>query len=210
MMKRYLCLALLLLAAACAACTAEPVSSGTLTPISDGGMPDAYAETIALPNGSSVVSAVSAEQVRDGNATGWQYLLEEDMAPRVELQIYENGAPQATVTVLPGSAGLNGTILFGASASGDGYVWATDLKDSTGVQSHRYTYKTESVSEPRRLAASTTDIVPGADIWLAALLYDIEEGYAPTDIAALQEEGLDQVPLAAVLKLRFSGGDGQA
>lgn len=200
----FLLLALLLLA--CAGCVGETGSAGTLTPVAVDDLQAVYEEIVAHGAGM-LPSAVTAEQVAAGSAAGWQYLWEEKAAPRVELAVYENGQESRVVTVLPGSAGLNGTILFGASRSDDGWVWATDLKDGENLQSHRYTYADQALEEPRRLAASTLALAPDHEVWLAALLYNLEDGYAPTNIAALQQDGLDKVPLAAVLRVAFTAAE---
>lgn len=204
MRKRYLIHPLLLLmlaAALCPACSAAD-AGGTLTPIAGDELGAVY-EDVTTQYGGQLATAVTPEMVHSGDAAGWQYLWEEEAAPSVELKVYENGAYQNTVTVLPGGQSVSGTILFGASANSSGYIWATDLHDGRQMGSHRYTYETASPSEPRRLAAGTAALEPGGEIWLAALLYGTADDYKPTDIAALQESGLKDVPLAAILTATF-------
>ena len=204
--RSVLALSMALILVLTAGCAGAPAASGTLTSVADDDLRSVYLEVVGLPD-AALPSAVTTEQISAGDATGWQYLWEENAAPRVELQVYENGQKTDTVTVLTGSAGLNGTILFGASAADRGWTWGTDLQDGSGLQSHRYTYQDSGLSEPRRLAAGTTALEPDREIWLAALLYDLPADYAPTDIAALQQGGLDSVPLAAVLCVSFTAGE---
>lgn len=197
--------ALLLLAALfTAACSAGAGSAGTLTAVATDDIRNVYLEFAGPDLAGTLPTGVTAAQINAGDATGWQYLLEEDAVPHVELRVYENGTLQDTVTVLSGSAGLSGTVLFGASDTDEGYVWGTDLVDGTGLQSHRYTYKAAERIQPRRLAAGTTALTLGEDIWLAALLYDASGSSKQSDITVLQKDGLADVPLAAVLTVSFT------
>lgn len=193
---------------AAAACSAEGAAgSGTLTAVASGDLASVYEEIAGTSGGGLLPTAVSPTQINAGDATGWQYLWEEPAAPHVELTVYEKGQLMDTVTVLPGAEGLSGAILFGASDSESGYIWSTDLHDESSTQSHRYTYRTDSRSEPRRLAAGTTALEPGEEVWLAALLYGLDEDDRPTDISALQNQGLENVPLAAVLSVSFAAAE---
>lgn len=181
----------------------HPESLGTLTPIAGNDLEDVYREIAPDPGDLAPSTAVSPAQIDNGDAAGWEYFWEEDVTAHVELKTYEDGVLTDTVTVLPGSEGISGTVLFGASVTDGGYLWATDLSDSSGLQSHAYTYRTDALSEPRRLSAGTTAPEPGQEVWLAALLYDLEPENRPTDIVRVQEEGLSSVPLAAVLSVTF-------